>query len=159
MYFYRIAGAVMLVVSGMVGAYLMNSSESRALSQADCYISLLRYIRIQVECFAMPMGDIIRGCDRELLTGCGFRGDIPPLTLDELIGRCEIVDGEIRETVKEFADSFGKGYRDEQLRECDYYIELLCERRRRIADELPKRKKLNTTLCVSWALALVILFL
>ena len=159
MYFYRIAGAVILVVSGGVGAYLMNSSESRALSQADCYISLLRYIRIQVECFAMPIGDIILGCDRELLAGCGFRGDIPPTTLSELIRQCDIKDREICETVKGFADSFGKGYREEQLRECDYYIELLCERRRRIADELPKKKKLNTTLCVSWALALVILFL
>lgn len=158
MYFYRIAGATILVLSGAMGAWFMNSSASRALLQTESFIGFLRFARIQIECFAMPACEIIARCDRDLLLQCGFKDEMPPQGLEGLIERCEIKDKETKEILGGFLSSFGKGYRDEQLRECDYYTELLCERRRKMADELPRKKKLNSTLCVSWALALVILF-
>ena len=158
MYFYRIAGAAILVFSGAMGAWFMNSTASRALSQTEAFIVFLRYARIQIECFAMPAGEIIARCERELLGRCGLVSEIVPQTLDELIERCEVKDKETLEILEGFVASFGQGYREEQLKECDYYIELLCERREKMADELPRKKKLNSTLCVCWALALVILF-
>ena len=159
MHFYKIAGAMILVLSGCAGAWFMNSAASRSLSQTEAFISFLRFVRIQIECFAMPAGEIILRCDRTLLEECGLRGEPLPTTLDELVGRCAVRDSEVGEVLRGFASSFGKGYRDEQLRECDYYLGLLCDRRQKMSEELPRKKKLNSTLCICWALALVILFL
>ncbi len=158
MYFYRMAGAVILVFSGFAGAWMMNASATRTLSQTEAFISFLRFIRIQIECFSMPAAEIIARCERELLEDCGLSATEVPQSLEELFERCAVKDSETKEILKKFSASFGKGYREEQLRECDYYLALLCDRRQKLSDELPRKKKLNSTLCVSWALAVVILF-
>lgn len=158
MYFCRIAGAVMLVFSGFAGAYFMNASAARTLSQTESLINLLRFVRIQIECFALPASEIIARCDRGLLSECGLTEGYLPQSFEEMFERCALKDSETAEILQSFASSFGKGYREEQLKECDYYLALLCDRRQKLSDELPRKKKLNSTLCVSWALAVVILF-
>lgn len=68
-----------------------------------------------------------------------------------------ISDSAVRGQFSRFCDDIGKGYREEQLALCDYYVAVLEDRRASIASQLPLRRKLNSALCVSGALALVIL--
>ncbi|MBQ8140467.1 MAG: stage III sporulation protein AB [Clostridia bacterium] len=159
MYFYRIAGAAILAFSGFAGAWIMNSSVSRTLTQTEALIALMRFIRIQIECFALPASEIIRRADGELLSRCGYCGGELPESFEELFEKFSVRDGEAAAITQNFARNFGKSYRSEQLRECDYYIAQLCDAKQRISDELPKRKKVNSTLCVSSALALIILLI
>ena len=159
MHFYRIAGALIVAFSGFMGAYIMNSAISKGCAQADAIIELLRYVKVQIECFALPAGDIISKCDRSILAACGIDRDILPNNFEELFNDVDISNTEIARIVKNFASGFGKSYREEQLRECDYYISLLCEERKKLSEELPKRKKVNSALCISSALAAVIILL
>ncbi len=159
MLFYRIIGAVMLVLSGVAGAYYMNRAASAALAQVEAHVSFLRYVRLQVECFALPISEILRKCDRELLLGCGYRRDLVPKNLADFLAGIEHWDPECEGIMRSFSVEFGKGYRDEQVRSCEYHAELLEARREALSARLPERKKLYSTLCVTGALAVVIILL
>lgn len=157
MHFYRIAGALMLTLSGVLGAAAMNTRASGAHAQTEALIAFMRYARNMIECFSLPAAEIIRRADREQLALCGFTGESVPESFGELFSRIHIRDADTARILQSFCDGFGRSYREEQLKEMDYYISLLCERAERLAEELPKRKKLNSTLCISSALALAIL--
>lgn len=158
MYFLRIAGAAVLVFSGFLCSHIMNSALSKKFEQIEALIMLMRFIKIQIECFGLPASEIIERCDKNMLFLCGMRdGENIPNNFEQFFKYCDVRDKETKDILLAFASGFGKGYRAEQIKECDYYLELLCDRRERIYDELPKQKKINSTLCVSSVLAVVIL--
>ncbi len=157
MYFYRMAGALIIAFSGFSFAYIMNSSASEKASQTEALLELMRFIRVQIECFALPASEIILRCDKKLLEKCGAYSEILPSGFDALFESFSIEDSEAESIMRGFAAGFGKSYREEQLKECDYYIGRLEECSRRICEDLPKRKKVNSALCISSALAIIIL--
>lgn len=157
--FYRIAGALILAISGVAGAYWMNQSATETLRQVESWLGLLRYVKAQVDCFALPVSVILSRADADLLRGCGYGESRTPENFDELLGHCSIRDGETGNILRGFADEFGKSYREEQSRGCDYYFSLLDERREALLSQLPVKKKINSALCISSALAIVILLI
>lgn len=159
MQFYKIAGALILAFSGFGGAYMLNSAESVRFSQTEALISFLRFVRAQIECFAMPASEIVLRCDKGLLSDCGFNVSDIDTGFDGLRRGSSISDDESRAIIDSFIGGFGNSYREEQIKECDYYIELLSERRQKLLEELPNKKRVNSALCISSALAAVILLL
>jgi len=157
--FYRIAGALILAVSGIGGAYWLNQSATASLRQVEAWLALLRYVKTQVECFSLPVSEILRRADPQLLRGCGYMGTMPPRSFEALLTFCAIRDGETEQLIRSFAEEFGKSYREEQSRGCDYYFSLLDARREGLVSQLPAKKRINSALCVSGALALVILLI
>lgn len=147
------------MIGGMSGAYFLNNRAARALLQIEALCSLIGYIRSQVECFALPIGEIFEKCEPSLLFDCGWQEKDAPQTLCELTERCEFYDAAAQKAVCDLALDFGKSYIDESLKQCDLCVSLLRERKRELLSELPKKKKLNATLCVSGALAVIILLI
>ena len=86
-------------------------------------------------------------------------GTMPPRSFEALLTFCAIRDGETEQLIRSFAEEFGKSYREEQSRGCDYYFSLLDARREGLVSQLPAKKRINSALCVSGALALVILLI
>lgn len=156
---FKLVGALLLAVSAARGAYVMNQRASLSLKQAEGWLALLRYIRTQVDCFALPIPRILSQCDLSLLTACGYGKEERPRDLEQLLCDCDLRDGEVRGIVGAFVGEFGKGYREEQLRSCEYYRELLSARRASLAEQLPARKRVTSTLWLSGALATVILLI
>ncbi len=159
MLFYRILGALMVACSGIFAAHSLNAMAKSALEQSEAVISFLRYVRVQVDCFALPIASILSRCEKGLLEKMGHAGENTPETLEELISGCTVCDRETFRIFGQYAEEFGKSYREEQIGICDYYLELLGEHRQKIAAALPPRKKINSALCISSALAVVILLL
>lgn len=159
MLYYRIAGAVIVAISGVAGAYILNSSAKGALIQAEAFISLLRSLRSDIECFAMPIPKALLRCPAELYRRCGYQSDVPPNSIEQLIDGCRILDPELRRRLEGFCRSVGRGYREEQLALFDYCLGQLEERRRVLCDQLPSKRKMNSALCLSGALAIVILLI
>ena len=159
MHFYRIVGGLLIAISGFSAAFVMNSRLSGALRQTEALVAFVRFVRSQVECFGMPAADILAACDSNLLVACGFSGEELPSTMSELARGLEVYDTESAGLMRSFCDGFGRGYIEEQIKECDYYIELLRERRQAIAEALPSKKRVNSTLCISAALAAIILLI
>ena len=151
---YKVLGMAVLALCGAFCGFLMNQSATAKCEQTDNLIKFMRYVRNQVECFALPSSEIVSECEKGLLEGCGFYNCRGEYGFERLAEDCEIYDEESERIVCEFLRGFGKSYREEQLRECDYYLSMLQTRRDELFSELPKKKKVNSTLCISFALCL-----
>ncbi len=143
---------------GALTAMMLNRALSERLSRLDALLTLLRFIRSQIDCFCLPIGEILRRVDVELLISCGVIGR--PTDFEDLIMGLEPPpDESVMKLLRSFSVCLGASYREEQLKSCDYHISTLAEIRESFGGELKKRKKLNTTLCLSAAAAVVILFI
>ena len=123
----------------------------------EAYLSLLRYIRAQIDCYALPIGDIFEKCDGERLMACGWRETLAPNGFDELFLCSNINDKTARDIILEFCADFGQNYREEQLKRCDFCISALESRREDLFLRLTDKKKLNLALCLSASVAVIIL--
>ncbi len=154
---FKILGAIALMTCGMWSAKSANRGVERVFEQYVGFESLISFFRIQIECFGLPCDEIFTRCERDLLRSCGYLYDAVPRNLSELYKGCEISDDELDKLIKGFSSEFGIGYREEELRLCDYYLSLLRDKRKKLLEELKRKKKVNTTLWVSGALGAVIL--
>lgn len=103
----------------------------------------------------MPLPRALARCPKETLEACGYGEERPPESIKELLPY--VSDAVTREQLCRFGEEIGRGYTEEQLALCDYYTEMLEDRRRRLAEQLPARRKMYSALCMSGALAVVIL--
>ena len=156
---YKAVGVLLVFFSGFFIAGRMNKRAENELRLTDSWISLMRYIKGQVECFGMPLENILSKCDIRLLRELGYKKEKAPKDFSELIVECDMPDEESMGLIFEYAKEFGKFYRDEQLKRCNYYISALEEKRKRESEKLPQKKRLNATLWIAGSLAVGILLL
>lgn len=158
MLFFKIFGASLVLLCGLSLARTLNGRAANALSQTEAWARLVASVKSEVECFSLPIGEILaRISDGELeRLGCSLR--TRPRTLSELVAGTRWSDRETEMIARRFCDEFGKSLRDEQVGRCAYFISELEERKKSLASELPAKRKLNSTLCISVCLGLLILF-
>ena len=159
MWILKLVGTMMLVCSGFAASYELNRRAVAALRQNEGMMSLLRTVRGQIECFARPISEILSASDTRDLLACGYFGEETPSDLLGLLSQCKVYDRATVKIVLQFAEEFGRGYREDEVRACDYVLSRLEERRVQMAAELPIKKKRNTALavCASLAIALFLL--
>ena len=155
----RIIGALMIAFSGAFAAYSLNKSAKDTLSQTEYFISLVRFLRAQIECFSMSVPRALGRAPDEILSGCGFSGEKRPQSIGELLDGCRVTDEAVMRDMRRLAYDIGKGYREEQLTLCDYCLSLLEGQRVRIAGQLPLKIKVNSVLSLAGAAAVVILLI
>ena len=149
----------MLACSGVAVGVMLNRTASVALRQNEAMMTLLRTVRGQIECFSLPIGQILAGCEREVIEACGYTEEETPRDLLAFISHVTAFDSRTVSIVSQFGAEFGRGYREDEVRACDYALSLLEERRCALAAELPVKKKRNMTLSVCASLALALLLL
>lgn len=150
----KLVGSLLLTMTGIVLAVSIYRFEQKKLRVTDAFISLILHIKGQIDCYSMPLCDILKTVD-------GL--DIPcPKEAREDFGQmlesCRIyLDGETYRLLWRFYSEFGSMYREEQLRRCDYYIEALSEQRKLLFDDLPARAKIGSALCICSVIGILIL--
>lgn len=164
----KIIGCLLLTGSGVYLAVSLTRYERRRLTVLDGYLSLLRTVKGQIDCFARPLSDILAGAHPSVLAAC--RGQsyppagIPPggkriiPSLPALISDGhDYLTPESERILTSFADECGNTLRTEQVGLCEYCLEALNEERRRLADALPVRQRTSAALCLCVTAASVIL--
>ena len=58
---------------------------------------IMENVKNMIECYAMPIGQILKQMDPEVLKLCGYSGDSLPCDLLELLENSSVTDGESRE--------------------------------------------------------------
>lgn len=145
-----------------------NRMEKKRLLVLDGYISLIRYIKGQIDCYAMPVEDIMAMADPSLLDACAGRSrryiplDAREVTvwraLPDMIRESHLyLEPESERLLHLFAAELGQTYRTEQVMRCEQYIQALGEERRKLADTSPLRVRMNSTLCFCCALGVAVL--
>ena len=152
----KLLGAILILSVGVFAAFASVQYEKKRLTVVDGWIDLILYIRGQIDCYLMPLGDILSGGDRALLEACmspSNAADLPAI----LDASGIYLDGDAKHILEGFVREIGTGYREEQLKRCDFFIASLRTQRERIAAALPMRIRLCATLCICLSLATAIL--
>ena len=159
MLYLKISGSILT----LVGAYLLsknlNKKAESALCETEGFLALIRHISLEIDSFLMPMPEILRRVDKDILRKCGYRVDMAPSSLYELYEAVRFKSEKCRLLVYDLSRDVGSGQKDEELKRLSYYGTLLEEEWRRLAAELPAKRKVNTTLAVSAALGIIILMI
>ena len=152
----KFLGALLILAVGVFAAFVSVQYEKKRLSVVDGWIDLILYIRSQIDCYRMPLDDILSGGDRALFEACmspSNAADLPAILEASGI----YLDGDGKRLIESFVREIGAGYREEQIKRCDFFISSLRTQRERIAAQLPLRTRLCATLCICIALATAIL--
>lgn len=143
----KLVGGLLLAVCGVTLAFSICRFERKRLSVLDLFISLLFYIKGQIDCFGLPLCDIMKK------SGLSSYEDFGEMLESNKI----YLDDESYRLLENFYSEFGSVYRDEQLRRCDYYICALDERRKLIFSDLPSRTRIGGVLCICSVIGILIL--
>lgn len=159
MHNFKIVGSVLLLCAGVLSGVFFAAFERRKCRQAEGFVALLRHIRLQIECFSLPIGKVLEHCDGQILMDCG----VETATLTDLTallsGTRLYLPEEICRMLSDFAAQLGGSYRAEQLRCCDYYLERLVPLCDRLRGELPKRERVALILPMAVAAIIVLMLL
>ena len=154
----KLLGSLLIALAGGGISLSFCRFERKRLCVLDAYISLLFYIKGQIDCYSRPLCDILACADSSLIEACGYRGGVP-LSLQEMLPHAKIyLEGESLRLLMQFSDEFGSTYKVEQLRRCDYYIDSLLERRRVLLEEIPSKSRVGSAIwmCASFALMIIL---
>ena len=153
---FKLAGALLVLLSGIGLAIGAARFERARLQVHDGLISLIFHIKGRIDCYAMPAEQIMLEMDKGILADCRCPGQIQ--SIDQLLPHVKsYLDPETYRVIQAFGQGLGGGFRDEQIKRCDYYIELLRQKRMQLESELPVRAKTNGMIWILCALGAVIL--
>ncbi len=148
----KLFGSLLLALTGLTLAVSISRFEQKKLRVIDSFISLIFHIKGQIDCYSLPLCDILRSrpSGLELLEGSEDLGEI-------LYHARIYLDAETYRLLESFYLEFGSLYREEQLKRCDYYIEALGEQRRALFEDLPARQKIGSALCICSVIGILII--
>lgn len=154
----KILGASMIALSCFATSATLVSYERKKLRQLDSFTALIRYIRNQIDFYSVPIDRILSECPSEILDELGGRES--KMTLEGLVKReAVIIEGEGRRIISELASSFGKNYRERQVKLCDNALSGLETIRTAEQKNFSARKKTVNALCAAVGGLAVILLL
>lgn len=152
----KLFGSLLIAASALTAAISNSRFQKKRLQTLDGFIALLLYIKGQIDCYALPLSDILSSLSLDIFYDCNCPEGAE--TLDEMIESSKIYLGEeSRRLLESFSIEFGSTFREEQLRRCDYYITALNEQRRILSEETVKKSKVGTALWVCSSLGLLVL--
>ena len=156
MLFTEMLGIVLLAACGGIAGVILARFERAKCLQAEGFVDLIRNIRLQIDCFATPISGILSGLDDKLYQALG--APRAPADFEELLsGTLLLLDREYVKLLRDFSASLGTGYREEELRYCDYYLARLTPLAQKMREELEKRMRLALILPLVLSAALILL--
>ncbi|MBE6599640.1 MAG: hypothetical protein E7640_00315 [Ruminococcaceae bacterium] len=155
---YKLFGAALILAGGAFASVILNSRETQKDTQLSALISLLRFIRTQIDCYCVPVGEIFRRCDKKTLSECGC--EITPEDFSAFLSSLSPpIDGETRDLLLSFSSRLGAGYKEDEVKNCDYHIDRLSDAYEEFKKRSKAQRRKNTVLCMTAAALAVILLL
>ncbi len=152
----KLFGILLILCVGGFSAVNAVRYEKRRINVMDGWLDLMFYIRGQIDCYLMPLNEILIGSDRKLLDACMSPHNATDLNAI-LHASAVYLDGDAKRLLESFVREIGSTYREEQVRRCDYYMTALRSQREKLSAELPMRLRLTVTLCICITLGTAIL--
>lgn len=152
----KLIGAVILLAVGVLCAVFSVRFEKKRIRILDGWIDLIQYIRAKIDCYLMPLGEILSAADRPLASLCELETAETDLSAILRASRA-FLDGETLRLLSGFVRELGTTYREEQLHRCDYYLTALRLQRERLCESLPTRSRLHVTLCLCLSIGAAVL--
>lgn len=144
----KVIGSFLWLLSGFFLSVEINKYNKKKLTQAEAFISLIKNIRLKIECYAMPIPDILARCDDRIIAECGGESASRSSLKCFYEGIRLSIDGRGKKAVHDFCMTVGSGYKENEIKVCDTYIRELTDYKSELSEKLPGAEKLCTTVCV-----------
>lgn len=152
----KILGVILILTAGGLAAATAVRFEQKKIRILESWIDLIFHIRTQIDCYLMPLGEILEQADRALIASCMCV--LPNPNLTQIYHASQFYLGnEARRLLCAFVREIGTSYREEQVRRCDYYMSALRGLRSKARDELPARIRVTVAVCVAVSVGAAIL--
>lgn len=144
----KIIGGGFIALSCTLLYHFFNYTECRRIETVELFMSLVKYIRDKIDLYSMPIDKILESCRESIIIRLGVEKRVS--NIEELLSECDAEWGEECDRIlRDFLDSFGKSYREQQLRLCEITASALDEQRRRLEKEYSARRKTVAALCAA----------
>ena len=147
----------MIVFSAVMIASNISEKTDATIKSVSALREILEHTKNMIDCYSLPVSEILGGINFSLLIDCGFSKNMPPLDFEEFLINSHIPDSEAKELMSAFAEGFGKGYRQDELSRCSLYLEKMRSREQKLIKEASKKKNMIFTVAICASLAVVIL--
>ncbi len=148
----RLLGAVITVLAALGYSLVKNLEERTRIKKCKSVCDFLSECKMQVEYHALPLCDILDSCSPLLMAGFIESAKREGLGFAVDKWKDVLLDGdEEREMLFDFAESFGRGYADAEVRRCTECIERLKKHTETLENgaKTECKTRLTVTLCVS----------
>lgn len=149
-------GVILILGAGAASASLAIRFEKRKIAVLAGWADLIRYIRAQVDCYLLPLPQILAQADKTLLDACFCKRPHPDLTAIYHSSQVYL-DTEAKRLLASFVREFGYDTRAELLRRSDYYTGELCRLREKRMEELAPRSRVIVAVCAGAAILISII--
>lgn len=155
-----VIGSVFVLSSAVGVSTVLIASSRRRIRHTEALVELVRHIRTHIEYFLTPVDLIFSDFRNETLESCGFC----PVLRDSGLAEALRTGGgsfspETRLIAEKFASSLGDGYRDGQLRLCDFCISGLSEQLERERESYDRNLNMYRFVPCLLALFIILCFL
>lgn len=156
-------GSATFVVAAIYYGAIMIREERSKLTTSDAICEMIRYVRDNIEHFMKPLPDIFASYRNDTLERIGFLSDVREnglrdAQLDRYFGK-NYVDGEVFAVLADFCGKIGGGYRDDEIRLCDYAIARIEKRTAKMKDDFSSKTKIYRTLPPLFALSILLIIM
>lgn len=152
-----------LIITGAFGTALWNVRfQKQRLKINEAMLDIILYIRNRIMFFHEDLNDIYQSYENDVLQKCGFLCELSEGDFIYALNKSRIKDSFDDRTgaaLWEFGKKLGKSGIDEQISNCDYCIEVLEKRIACLQEEIPKKSKTYSSLCIIAGLAAVLLLI
>lgn len=159
----RLLGAACLMLGALSLSHAQDSRRAARHAAEAVWLRLLHTLRRELCCYARPFAAFIAAYGDTALEKIGLLSPLREVgTLAEaftLMQERLPTTPPFAAVLESFAASFGQGYREGELRALDAVIAEAEAIYKKEEEELPRRRRLSHTLCVSLSLAVVMLLL
>lgn len=152
----KILGVLFILGAGGLSASFAVRYEKKKIAVLAGWSDLIWYIRSQVDCYLLPLPQILERADGSLLEACDCREERPDLTGIYNASQ-PYLDQQARRLVASFARGSGFENREELLRRCDYCISSLGRLREKRLEEFSAKARVITAVCMGAAVLISIL--
>lgn len=119
----KIFGTLFILSASVAIGLDLTRREKEKLSVLSALCELIKHILRHVKCFESPIDSITSDYKSDALDRCGFGESMRSTSLlCADVGLLPIDDAARRE-FENFSRGVGRGYRDEELKRCEYYLE------------------------------------
>lgn len=159
MIIFKAIGGVSVVISAIIFYLEIQRYEKTKIDQLDAYISLIEYIKNQIQCYMLPIDRILYSCDKKILNRCGMQEGTRIKNIEDILLNSNIyLDEECTDEIIRFSKGFGTSYKSEQINSCNICRDQLIRYREASKEKNKKDQKVNLSLCLCASLS-IILFL
>ena len=159
----KLLGAGIVILASVFYGNDRIREEGIKLRRIAAFTDMIEYVRDNIDHFAAPLNDIFARYTSDELESIGFLAAVRERGLAAASSEAEregyMDDGEIKKVFSDFCRRVGGGYKEDELRLCEYTLSQMHKRMNEMRENYTARVKLYRAIPPLFALSLVLILM